>query len=58
MMLLTQKRSNAIRESNLRIAFRVFNVIFLAFVCCVVVIPIWNVVITSLAEDKDDHLLG
>ncbi len=42
-----------IRESRARKAFRVFNVLFLALVCIIVVIPIWNVLVTSFAEDKD-----
>lgn len=42
-----------IRESKWRIAYRIFNGIFLAAVCTIVVLPIWNIIITSLAEDKD-----
>lgn len=52
-MIHAQAHANAIKESPQRKAFRVFNVIFLAIVCTIVVIPIWNVLITSLAEDKD-----
>ena len=51
--MLTQARPNAIRESSARKVFRFFNVLFLTMVCVIVVIPIWNVLITSLAEDKD-----
>ena len=51
--MMTAKRANAIRESNARKAFRICNVIFLTLVCVIVVIPIWNVLITSLAADKD-----
>ena len=46
-------RGNVIKESNQRKLFRLFNVIFLTLVCVIVVIPIWNVIITSVAEDKD-----
>lgn len=42
-----------IRESGSRKAFRVFNAIFLAIVCIIIVIPIWNVAVTSFAEDRD-----
>ena len=52
-MMIAVHRRNAIRESGARIAFRIFNALFLTLVCVLVVIPIWNVVITSLAEDKD-----
>ncbi|MBQ8654187.1 MAG: carbohydrate ABC transporter permease [Clostridia bacterium] len=45
--------SNVIKESAARKVFRVFNVLFLTLVCFIVVIPIWNVLITSVAEDKD-----
>lgn len=46
-------RSNVIKESPQRKLFRLFNVVFLTMVCIIVVIPIWNVLITSVAEDKD-----
>ena len=52
-MIHAQAHANTIKESPQRKAFRVFNVIFLAIVCTIVVIPIWNVLITSLAEDQD-----
>ena len=42
-----------IKESTPRKIFRVFNALFLALVCVIVVIPIWNVIVTSFAEDKD-----
>ena len=45
--------SNRIRESGARKIFRVFNALFLAAVCIVIIIPIWNVIVTSFAEDKD-----
>lgn len=48
-----KKNPNEIRESNARKAFRAFNAIFLGLVCFVVVVPIWNVIVTSFAEDKD-----
>ena len=51
--MIIAKRKGAIRESNARRAFRVCNVIFLALVCVIVIIPIWNVIITSFSEDKD-----
>lgn len=41
------------RESKWRTIYRVFNGIFLTVICTIVVLPIWNIVITSLAEDKD-----
>lgn len=46
-------KKRGIRESNARIAFRIINGILLLCVCVVVVIPIWNVLVTSFAEDKD-----
>lgn len=46
-------KKSGIRESNARIAFRIINGLLLLGVCVVVVIPIWNVLITSFAEDKD-----
>lgn len=52
-MAKLRKNPNQIRESNARIAFRIFNAIFLAMICIIVVIPIWNVLVTSFAEDKD-----
>ena len=52
-MIHAQAHANTIKESPQRKAFRVFNVIFLTIVCTIVVIPIWNVLITSLAEDQD-----
>ena len=51
--MMAVNHKNAIRQSGARIAFRIFNVIFLTLVCVLVVIPIWNVLVTSLAEDKD-----
>ena len=50
---MAKKQLTAIRESNARKIFRVVNGLFLALVCIVVVIPIWNVVVTSFAQDKD-----
>lgn len=52
-MFRINQHSNAIKESAARKAFRVFNTVFLAMICFIVVIPIWNVIITSFAEDKD-----
>lgn len=42
-----------IKESRSRKVFRLFNGIFLAIVCIIIVIPIWNVVVTSFSQDKD-----
>ena len=50
---MAKKKSTAIRESNARKAFRIVNGLFLTLVCIIVVIPIWNVVVTSFAQDKD-----
>lgn len=52
-MVLARSRANAIRESTGRRVFRVCNWLFLTLICLVVVVPIWNVIVTSLAEDKD-----
>lgn len=40
-----------IKESRSRIIFRTVNSIIL--ICAVVILPIWNVIVTSFAEDKD-----
>ena len=54
------KHSN-IRESKSRKAFHVINALILAFICLVFIIPIWNVLVTSVAKDIDvmgtDYLL-
>ena len=42
-----------IKESGSRKIFRVMNALFLMLVCIIVVIPIWNVVVTSFAQDQD-----
>jgi len=42
-----------IKESKSRMLFRIVNVIILALICAVVILPIWNVIVTSFAEDKD-----
>lgn len=42
-----------IKESGSRKIFRLFNTFFLILVCIIVVIPIWNVVVTSFAQDQD-----
>lgn len=42
-----------IKESGSRKIFRLFNAFFLILVCIIVVIPIWNVVVTSFAQDQD-----
>lgn len=41
------------RETGSGKVFRIFNIIFLSLVCLIIIIPIWNVLITSFAEDKD-----
>jgi putative aldouronate transport system permease protein len=50
-----------IKESRGRKVFNVCNKIILALICLSIIIPIWNVVITSFAKDKDvignDYLL-
>jgi len=50
-----------IRDSRGRKLFRVLNVMILAFICLIFIIPIWNVLITSVAKDIDvmgtDYLL-
>ncbi|MFA6774974.1 MAG: carbohydrate ABC transporter permease [Sphaerochaetaceae bacterium] len=53
--------TKTIKESAGRKVFNVCNIIFLALVVISIVIPIWNVLITSFAMDKDvvgnDYLL-
>ncbi|MDY5931514.1 MAG: carbohydrate ABC transporter permease [Candidatus Ornithospirochaeta sp.] len=54
--------SNAtIRESRGRKVFNIINRVLLLLVCLIVIVPIWNVLITSVAADKDvmgnDYLL-
>jgi putative aldouronate transport system permease protein len=50
-----------IRDSRGRKVFRVLNVFILTFICLIFIIPIWNVLITSVAKDIDvmgtDYLL-
>lgn len=50
-----------LRDSRGRKVFRVLNVLILAFICLIFIIPIWNVLITSVAKDVDvmgtDYLL-
>lgn len=41
------------KESGARKVFRIFNIFFLSGICLIIIIPIWNVLITSFAEDKD-----
>lgn len=59
---MSKKHTNiAIRETASRKVFNIINKIILALVCLAVIIPIWNVLITSVAVDKDvignDYLL-
>ena len=51
--MMIARRKGAIRESNARIIFRVCNAVLLTLICVIVIIPIWNVLITSFSEDKD-----
>ena len=46
-------QTTTIRESRSRKVFRVFNAITLALICLIFIIPIWNVLITSVAKDID-----
>lgn len=48
-----KNKHQAIRETTGRKVFNVINKIILALVCLSVIIPIWNVLITSVAEDID-----
>lgn len=45
--------TRTIRESSGRKVFNWFNRIFLALVCISILIPIWNVLITSFSKDID-----
>ncbi len=53
--------TRTIKESAGRKVFNVINRIVLAVICLIVVVPIWNVLITSFAVDRDvmgsDYLL-
>ncbi len=53
--------TNYIKETKKRKIFNIVNKILLAFICLIIIIPIWNVLITSVAIDKDvigsDYLL-
>ena len=53
--------NNSIRESRSRKVFRLVNALLLAFICLIFIVPIWNVLITSVAKDIDvmgtDYLL-
>lgn len=51
--MMKRKKNSHIKESGSRKLFRVCNVLFLTIVCIIVVIPIWNVVVTSFAKDQD-----
>lgn len=59
--MATAVKRNKIKESFGRKVFIWGNRIFLSLICLAVIIPIWNVLITSLAEDIDvmgaDYLL-
>ncbi len=52
-MMRQYRNRRKIRESRSRRIFRIFNALFLSLICVIVVIPIWNVIVTSFAEDKD-----
>lgn len=45
--------NSTIRETNGRKVFNWINRIILALICLVIIIPIWNVLITSVAVDRD-----
>lgn len=46
-------RTTKIKESGARKVFRVLNAVFLAIICIIIILPIWNVVVTSFSQDKD-----
>ena len=46
-------RNSTIRETKGRKVFNWINRILLALICLVIIIPIWNVLITSVAVDRD-----
>ena len=54
--------NSTIRETKGRKVFNWINRIILALICLVIIIPIWNVLITSVAVDRDvmgtDYILG
>ncbi len=50
---MTARRTGAIRESRARKVFRAYNALQLTLICVIVIIPIWNVLITSFSEDRD-----
>ena len=45
--------NSTIRETKGRKVFNWINRIILALICLVIIIPIWNVLITSVAVDRD-----
>ena len=53
--------TKTIKETNGRNVFNWINRIFLLVICLAIIVPIWNVLITSVAVDKDvmgsDYLL-
>ena len=53
--------TKTIKETNGRKVFNWINRIFLLMICLAIIVPIWNVLITSVAVDKDvmgsDYLL-
>lgn len=48
-----KQKHQAIKESSSRKIFNVINRVLLGFVCLIIIIPIWNVIITSFAKDID-----
>ena len=50
---MKQTTPTTIRESGSRKLFRVINTLLLALICLIFIIPIWNVLITSVAKDID-----
>jgi putative aldouronate transport system permease protein len=50
---MIKKRTAVFRESPGRRVFMILNSLILGFICLLVIVPIWNVLITSFAPDVD-----
>jgi putative aldouronate transport system permease protein len=50
---MIKKRTTVFKESLGRRAFMILNSLILGFICLLVIVPIWNVLITSFALDAD-----
>jgi putative aldouronate transport system permease protein len=50
---MIKKRTTVFRESPGRRVFMILNSLILGFICLLVIVPIWNVLITSFAPDAD-----